>query len=567
MVLQPGFLAYHPVELAFGTSGLRGLVTDITDLEAYVNLRGTLEHLLASGDIAPGATVVLGGDLRPSTPRILRAVARAVVDLGLGVENAGLLPSPALLLHAVAQRRAGVMVTGSHIPFDRNGIKVNTSRGELLKRDEAPILAAVARVRAVEYGRSAAASQFGADGMLKGTAALELPARDPAAERRYVERYRAAFPGDALAGQRVLFYQHSAVGRDLVPEILRALGAEVICAGRSETFIPIDTENVTDEQLDRLTGLVEAAEREHGPLLAAVSTDGDSDRPLVTHVLPRLTGGAAGRRVRFLPGDLLGLVVAEALGADAAAVPISANDAVVTCLSRRGAALVHTRIGSPYVIAAMDALRAEQPGRRVVGWEANGGFLVGSALELDGRPLAPLATRDATLPIVANLWAARRAGVDLLGLWSRLPARFGRAGLIDALPVAQSRALLQALVPPGTTLTEVEFQGDAVVDRGGAVPRPLDAPAAAAWRERRQRLEQAFPATLGFAAVRWVNLLDGVRVGFANGDVAHLRPSGNAPQLRVYALADSEARADAIVRASLAEPDGILRTLARTYAG
>jgi phosphomannomutase len=58
-----------------------------------------------------------------------------------------------------------------------------------------------------------------------------------------------------------------------------------------------------------------------------------------------------------------------------------------------------------------------------------------------------------------------------------------------------------------------------------------------------------------------------VRVGFANGDVAHLRPSGNAPQLRVYALAGSEARADEIVRACLAEPDGILRTLTRTYGG
>ena len=31
------------------------------------------------------------------------------------------------------------MVTGSHIPFDRNGIKINKSVGEVLKSDEAGI--------------------------------------------------------------------------------------------------------------------------------------------------------------------------------------------------------------------------------------------------------------------------------------------------------------------------------------------------------------------------------------------------------------------------------------------
>jgi phosphomannomutase len=303
---RPSFLDHDPVSIAFGTSGMRALVRDLTDLQVYISVKGTLQYLLQAGDIESGSRVILGGDLRPSTARIMAASLQAIADSGLGVENAGLVPTPAVVLRGLTTRRAGVMVTGSHIPFDRNGIKVNTSRGELLKRDEAPILAAVGRVRAVEYARTAAESQFGPDGMLKPAAALELPARDPAAERRYVERYRAAFPADALRGQRVLFYQHSAVGRDLVPEILRALGAEVVCAGRSETFIPIDTENITDEQLDRLTSLLEEAEREHGPLLAVVSTDGDSDRPLVTHVLPQPAAG--GRRVRFLPGDLLGLV-------------------------------------------------------------------------------------------------------------------------------------------------------------------------------------------------------------------------------------------------------------------
>ena len=43
--------------------------------------------------------------------------------------------------------------------------------------------------------------------------------------------------------------------------------------------------------------------------------------------------------------------------------------------------------------------------------------------------------------------------------------------------------------------------------------------------------------------------------------VLHLRASGNAPQPRVYAIASTQARADAIVPASLAEPDGIVRRM------
>jgi phosphomannomutase len=149
------FLNNPPVPLAFGTSGLRGLVKDITDLEAYINVKAALSYLLNSADIHLGGTVVIAGDLRPSTDRIMRASAQAVVDSGCQVENAGKIPTPALVFHAIANRRAGVMVTGSHIPFDRNGIKFNKSVGEILKSDEPAILRAVERVRAEEYSRSA----------------------------------------------------------------------------------------------------------------------------------------------------------------------------------------------------------------------------------------------------------------------------------------------------------------------------------------------------------------------------------------------------------------------------
>src|SRR5919107_2258564 len=151
---HPSFLQYEPVPLAFGTSRLRGLVKDITDLEAYINVKAALRYFLSIGDIRAGTGVVIGGDLRPSTDRIMRACAQAIIDSGHQLENAGKIPTPALIAHAIASRRAGVMVSGSHIPFDRNGIKLNKSSGEVLKSDEAGIIREVERVRAQEYGRS-----------------------------------------------------------------------------------------------------------------------------------------------------------------------------------------------------------------------------------------------------------------------------------------------------------------------------------------------------------------------------------------------------------------------------
>src|ERR687897_1883209 len=180
----PNFLNYTPVPLAFGTSGLRGLVKDITDLEAYINVKGALRYLLTIGDLAAGSGVVLAGDLRPSTDRLMQACVQAILDSGCPVENAGKIPTPALVSHAVATGRAGVMVSGSHIPFDRNGIKINKSIGEVLKADEPGISREVERVRVEEYNRTAATSAFDPSGMLKRS--LPLPPIDRAAEEAYV---------------------------------------------------------------------------------------------------------------------------------------------------------------------------------------------------------------------------------------------------------------------------------------------------------------------------------------------------------------------------------------------
>ena len=253
----------------------------------------------------------------------------------------------------------------------------------------------------------------------------------------YIERFTNFFQGSTLQGKRILVYQHSAVGRDLLVEILERLGAQVVKGGRSDTFVPIDTENIDAAQLAVMQGLADAERA--GPLHAVVSTDGDSDRPLVLGVDP-LTA-----QVHFFGGDLVGMVVAEYLQADAVVVPISCNDAI-----DRGklAPVVEpkTRIGSPFVIAGMEAALAKGK-KRVCGWEPNGGFLTGSPIARNGAILQPLLTRDAGLPILGVLFAAEQDGLSLVDLFARLPKRFSRAALLKQFPRATALKIVDRFSP------------------------------------------------------------------------------------------------------------------------
>jgi len=552
------FRGVRPTALAFGTSGLRGLVTDITDLEAYINTRGFLDYLFRIGDLERGDLVCVAGDQRPSTMSpnggIMRAVARAIEDAGLKVDHLGRIPTPALTYYALQTGRASVMVTGSHIPFDRNGIKFNKKSGEVLKADEPGILEAVAAVRRVEYTRPEPESLFQDDGAFKTGEKPSLPPINENAVQAYLRRYIDFFPPQGLKGQRLLFFQHTAVGRDLLVELFRELGAEVIPAGRSEKFVAIDTEDITAERLRGLQDMVDGAIREHGPIHTLVSTDGDSDRPLILGIDPD-------NKVRFFGGDLLGIVVADYLDADAISVPISTNDAVDLHFEKRGVKPNKTKIGSPYVIKSMEEARSAGKSR-VVGWEANGGFLTGSSIRKNERTLEALPTRDAVLPMLAALFSSLEKKCSLVELLDRLPSRYSKAGLIDEFPQETSRALIQQFSPTDEQVKEVRFEEERVtlVFVDGHF-ETASASAATEQREIRQRLAACFSPEGGFDDIVRINTIDGVRIYFRNGDIAHIRPSGNAPQLRIYAVANTQTRANDIVEMGLREPDGLLRKL------
>jgi len=526
--------------LKFGTSGLRDEVANMTDMECYINTMGFIAFLSEKGQTEKGRKIALGGDRRGSTPRIMSAVSKAIEDSGSVTVLCGKVPTPTLANYAIREGIPSIMVTGSHIPEDRNGIKFTKTSGEVLKSDEQDILKNVACARKKEYGNSPEESLFNDNGMFKENRRLPEAEYENEAIELYIKRYLDVFPADAFKGKKIVLYQHSAVGRDIMRKIFEDLGAEIIDVGRSEKFVPVDTEKVSEETME----LLKQAAEEHTPF-AIISTDGDSDRPLL-----------ADEKGEFLPGDKLGALVSMYLKPDFAAVPISANDAVVSALEKKGIRVKQTKIGSPYVIKAMNDELEKDPAAKVVSWESNGGFLTGSDWDINGHILKALPTRDAILPLIAAQLLAIDEGMSLSELIAaKLPARYTCANVIDdKTPGCENytadtgKIIIKMFSPDEEDITQVDFNetGQIVHYQDGREKKAdsdLTVELGAIW----DRLTRYFNAETGFEKIVSVNFIDGIRMTFANGDVSHIRPSGNAPEFRNYATADTLKRAEEIV--------------------
>ncbi|ARV20383.1 Phosphoglucosamine mutase [Curvibacter sp. AEP1-3] len=444
--------------VAFGTSGARGKVADMTpDLcHAYATA-------FINAVVPKASSIVLGHDLRPSSPEIAAACAAAIESLGMSVIYGGALPTPALALYAAQNGSPAIVVTGSHIPFDRNGIKFYKEDGEISKTDERAMLDFLV-------------------GLPKQLKLPKLPAPDPRVEQAYLDRYIRFFGANALQGETIAVYEHSSVARDVLRTILETLGAEVISLGRTDVFVPIDTEAVRHEDIEQAREWAELYDFD-----AIVSTDGDADRPLI--------GDEKGEWMR---GDVVGILTAQYLHATAVVTPVSSNSALERTQSF--AQVVRTRIGSPYVIEGMQQA-ATKGAELVVGYEANGGFLLGSQVLRNGQRLGPLPTRDALLPMLALLCGAKAQALKMSEVGYRLPKRYTASDRIQNFATASSRELIASL------------RNDHVLLRNVMAP-------------------QAGP-------VEAIDETDGLRVHFASGDIVHLRPSGNAPELRCYAESTS----------------------------
>lgn len=457
--------------VAFGTSGARGLVTDFTDTVCAAFAQSFVTVMQQNFNFM---RIAIGIDNRPSSPQMAAACAAALKSMGYEVDYYGVLPTPALACQAMQDKVPAIMVTGSHIPFDRNGLKFYRPDGEISKEDEQAILAVSGELTSFISA---------------------LPAVSAIAFDNYIQRYLSIYPAQMLAGKRIGIYEHSSAGRDLYHTIFTKLGAEVTSLERTNTFVPIDTEAVTDA--DKQKGLNWSNQHKFD---AIFSTDGDGDRPLI-----------ADEKGQWLRGDIVGLLCAKALGIQSLAVPVSCNTAIELCGEFHK--VVRTKIGSPYVIAAFADLTGS-----VAGFEANGGFLLGSDVNVSGNVLKALPTRDALLPGLALFALAGEQ--PLSNLTANLPQRYTASDRLQQVPTEWSRDFItKAALNPVKLLTKL-----------GQETRQI------------QSLDQT----------------DGLRMQFVDGDIVHLRPSGNAPELRCYAESAQEDEAQTLVQVILSAVKGLL---------
>lgn len=438
--------------IQFGTSGARGLVTQFIPQACAAFTHAFLASLRGHFQFQQVAIAI---DNRPSSPAMAQACIAAIESQGLEAVYYGIVPTPALAYVAMQQAIPCIMVTGSHIPFDRNGLKFYRPDGEITKADEQAILTAQ-----VEF-----------------TLPQALPSLvvNSLAAQLYIERYTSLFESDLLAGKRIGIYEHSSAGRDLYQPLFTALGAEVISLERSDEFVPIDTEAVSEA--DKLKA---KAWSQQYQLDAIFSTDGDGDRPLV-----------ADENGEWLRGDILGVLCAQAMNMQALAVPVSCNTVIESI--PQFSKVSRTRIGSPYVIAEFAELAKRYDA--ISGFEANGGYLLGSDVKINGKKLKALPTRDAVLPFIMLLSAAQESGIA--ALVEALPKRYTHSDRIQNFATEKSLTILE---------------------RGKENPQQL-------------------LKLLGFEGVRVdaIDLTDGLRLTLSDQNIIHLRPSGNAPELRCYA--------------------------------
>ena len=450
--------------IAFGTSGARGLVTDFTPDVTAAFVHAFLTVMKKSFIFQK---VAIGIDNRPSSYFIAQACSDAVRKQGFQAVFYGVLPTPALAYQSMKDEIPCVMVTGSHIPFDRNGLKFYRPDGEITKNDENEILYCDV--------------QFSPPDVLP-----DLTVSSVAAES-YIQRYVSLFDSNLLAGKRIGIYEHSSAGRDLYAKVFIALGGEVVSIGRSNEFVPIDTEAVSLE--DRCSAIKWSADFS---LDVIFSTDGDGDRPLV-----------ADEEGNWLRGDILGLLSAKALKIEAIAIPVSCNTAVEK--SNFFSKVVKTKIGSPYVIEAFEDLNPTF--KSYAGFEANGGFLLGSDIIFNNNVLSALPTRDALLPALMLLSLSKRQKIS--ALVNELPRRFTFSDRISDFPSILSGTIIdRAVQNPQSFFNELKLE----------TYKPVDS-----------------------------DTTDGLRMTMLNNDIIHLRPSGNAPELRCYAESNSQANAEKLV--------------------
>ena len=123
--------------------GIEGQHVNLTEAACRDIGRGFALWLMAKTGKGEGLRVSVGRDSRLSGEALSGWICDSMVQQGLNITDFGLASTPAMFMSTVTEGYAfdgAVMITASHLPFNRNGFKFFTCDGGLEKADIKQIL-------------------------------------------------------------------------------------------------------------------------------------------------------------------------------------------------------------------------------------------------------------------------------------------------------------------------------------------------------------------------------------------------------------------------------------------
>jgi phosphomannomutase len=328
---------------------VRGVVPDELDAAVARALGAAFAELMAdeSGD-AGGSTapVVVGHDMRPSSPELARAFAEGVASRGRDVTLIGLASTDGLYFASGALAAPGAMFTASHNPARYNGIKLCRPGARPVGQDSG---LDTLRRRAEQL---LAAPEAGAEQAQPGGGTGTIRERDVLAN--YARHLRSLVDlsgvrpltvvvdaGNGMAGHTVPAVLGTDAGLPALPLRVVPLYFELDGTFPNHEANPLDPANLRDLQ---------AAVVEHGADLG-LAFDGDADRCFVVDE----------RGEPVSPSAVTALVAAReiaratAAGVEAPVVihNLISSRAVAEVVAEHGGRPVRTRVGHSFIKAEM----------------------------------------------------------------------------------------------------------------------------------------------------------------------------------------------------------------------
>jgi phosphoglucosamine mutase len=373
----------------FGTDGVRGTAGEYPlDHETVARLGAALVRAMRGSDAAVHSgralRFLVGRDTRESGEWIERELGRGVHSEGAAITTAGVIPTPAIAYVTRAMGfDAGLVISASHNPFQDNGIKVFSGRGEKFTE---------ALERHVEAIIADATWQVPPLGLAPVDRTDVIDA--------YVAHARLAFPDpQRLGGFKLAIDTANGATTTVAPRLFQELGYDVTVVGNSPDGrnINLDCGSTHPERL--------AAAVRDGGFRMGVAFDGDGDRAIfIDH------------EGRIVDGDAVMLLSARhmkaqgRLNGNAVVATVMSNIGLEIALRESGIDLVRCPVGDKYVMEEMlkrnISIGGEQSGHIIFSDHLFTGDGIATALSVmrvmadTGRELADLAAQLVTYPQV-----------------------------------------------------------------------------------------------------------------------------------------------------------------------